>query len=81
MARYRWALLLLVLACYLAIDAVEVPVWRADAPLWTQAAAIAPLKPRPSINLAKLRFAAGDDAEAIRLAVHAQRMARARAGR
>jgi hypothetical protein len=67
----RWGLLLGLLLAYLAIDARAVVVWRSDLSLWSHAAALAPSKLRPQLNLSKQLYALGREEEAIRLASRA----------
>ena len=37
-----------------------IPVWQSDATLWTHAAAVAPLKPRPAVNVARALILQGE---------------------
>ena len=52
------------------IDAVltmtAVPVWRSDVNLWAQAAAVAPGKPRPALNLGRALLLQGQTDQADR---------------
>lgn len=72
-------LLLGLLACYLWIDYLAVPVWQSDRSLSEHVYLLAPSKPRAQINFAKQLFAdEGRDADVLRLTVSAQREARHR---
>lgn len=51
--------LLVVVAC-VALSAARIHDWRSDLSLWTAAAAVTPLRPRPALNVATARLRAGD---------------------
>lgn len=63
MTGQRLILLLAVLAWYGYCDHRQIPVWHDEPALWINANQIAPLKPRPLNNLAKLYFAQSRDQE------------------
>ena len=48
------------LAVYTGLTALQVRVWRSELTLWGHAVAIAPLKPRPALNLALALILRGD---------------------
>ena len=56
----RVALLVSVLAFYVWQDARYIPVWESNPTLWQHAHEMAPLKPRPAVNLAKALILRGD---------------------
>ena len=56
----RQAFFVCLLCAYIVQAQYQMAMWRSDLALWTRAAAVAPMKPRPALNLGKALLIAGE---------------------